>query len=108
MLRDGTYKGIFGRSSPNAKYQASDVILVIKGYTFEGESSIPTYPAICKGTFKQKDQKVEFTNSCIWTADFDGTYILDGEFNISSEGNKIIISRGYGKDTYDTYTLIKQ
>ncbi len=108
VLTDGTYTGFFARSSPNAKYQASDVTLVIKGDTFEGGSSIQKYPAICKGTFERIGQKIEFKNSCMWTAEFDWSYILTGEFNISSDGEKIIISRSYGKDTYDTYTLIKQ
>ncbi|WKK73516.2 hypothetical protein QYS49_16285 [Marivirga salinae] len=108
IITDGTYTGFFGRSSPNAKYQASDVTLIFKGNTYQGQSSIQKYPAICRGTFTMKGNKIEFTNECPWTAEFDWTYILTGEFDIYKEGEEIIIQRSYGEETYDTYRMTKQ
>lgn len=108
IITDGTYTGFFGRSSPYAKYRSSDVTLIFKGNTYQGHSSIYKYPAICRGTFTMKDHKVEFINDCPWTAEFDWTYILTGEFDISKEGDEVIIQRSYGEGTYDTYRLKKQ
>jgi hypothetical protein len=108
LLKEGTYTGTFYRSSPNAKYQASDVTIEFSENKFEGQGSIPKYPAICRGIYKIKGEQIEFRNYCPWTAEFDWSYILTGEFDISKNGDKIIIRKNYGGGKYDTYILTKQ
>lgn len=103
-----TYKGFFIRSSPNAKYQPSEVTLIFTDSTFEGTSSISKYPAICKGTYKLSGREIEFTNSCFFTADFDWSLILSGKYEIYPEGEGIIIARNTAGGVMDTYNLKKQ
>lgn len=105
---NGTYEGTFSRSSPWTKYQSSKVTLTFDANSFEGSSSIARYPSICHGTFITKGQTIEFVDICVWTADFDWSYILSGTYNISGDENEIIIARGYDGLVRDTYTLKKQ
>lgn len=104
---DGTYVGIFNRSSPNAKYATANVTLTLNKGEFSGSSNINNYPAICNGTYKIFEGRVEFTNNCMFTANFDWTYILNRNFNLKIEANKIYLTRGYG-DVHDRYELEKQ
>ena len=106
-LVDGTYVGIFGRSSPNAKYASAKVTLTLNNGAFTGSSDITNYPAICSGTFKILGETVEFSNNCMFTANFDWTYILNGSFNLKIEENKIYLTRSYG-EVHDRYELEKQ
>ena len=104
---DGTYTGIFFRASPQGNYATADVTLVFKGNTFEGLSSIAKYPAICRGTYTITGDEIEFTNLCVWTAEFDWSYILDGKFTITIEGNEIMMTRDYDDYRRDTYKLVQ-
>lgn len=105
-LAEGTYTGVFYRTSPNARWATSDVRLVLDDNQFSGSSSIPRYPAICEGTYELiSANAIQFTNTCAFTADFDWTFILDGDFSIRREGEKIIISRQYEGSVVDTYEL---
>lgn len=102
---NGRYEGIFFRTAPAANHQTSDVTLVFKGDTFEGSGNITKYPAICHGTYTLTGDVIEFNNLCVWTAEFDWSYILSGKFIISREGNEIIMIRTYSGGVYDTYKL---
>ncbi len=105
---DGTYVGTFGRSSPHARYESSEVTLVLQGNTFTGSSSKPQYPAICEGTYSVTGQDIEFVNQCVWTADFDWTYILSGTFRITQDGDELLLIKSYDDSVSDTYRLKKQ
>lgn len=105
-LEEGAYQGVFYRSSPNARWATADVTLTFEDGRFSGSSDSEKYPAICEGTYQVVgSEKVNFENSCAWTADFDWTFILDGEFNISEEDQKLVISREYEGSVVDTYEL---
>lgn len=104
---DGTYTGVFFRANPQANYQTADVTIVFDGNTFEGSSSIVKYPAICRGTYTLTGDEIEFTNLCVWTAEFDWTYILNGKFKITKEGNQLRMTRNYDNATQHTYQLIQ-
>ncbi|TRX52352.1 hypothetical protein FNH22_21805 [Fulvivirga sp. M361] len=103
-LMDGTYEGTFIRSSPNAKYKPSEVTLTFTDGKFTGDSEIEKYPAICNGTYDVKENSIEFSNSCVWTAEFDWSYILSGEFETEVSGDELILKRTNGNTT-DTYQL---
>ena len=108
VVLSGTYTGSFTRISPNVDYRPSTVSLSFTGNKFSGSSSIEKYPAICKGTYMVGDDKIEFKNGCVWTADFEWTFILDGEFEWSVEGNELTITRRYNENMYDMYRLVKE
>lgn len=104
----GTYTGRFSRISPIVEYIPSTVTLTFTGNKFSGSSSDEKYPAICRGTYTVDGSEIEFENGCVWTADFDWTYILDGEFELVVEGDELIITRRYNEELYDVYTLVKE
>lgn len=108
VLTDGTYVGVFTRMDPVAKYQPSNVTITITGDRFVGSSSIRHYPAICEGRFSTNGRVVEFENDCLFTADFDWTYILGGTFQLETERNTLMLTKSYGAGRYDTYTLTRQ
>lgn len=100
----GVFKGQFIRSSPLARYAASQVTITFTGNSFSGESDQPNYPAICRGTFQINGKEIEFKNECMFTADFDWSFILKDKFEFSlTEGQlEMIKSKG---DTVDRYSL---
>lgn len=101
---NGTYKGQFIRSSPLAKYASSNITITFKGNTFSGESDKSNYPAICKGTFKVMGNTIELENDCLWTADFDWSYILKGTFEYTMTDGKLEMTRSLDDNT-DHYSL---
>lgn len=107
VLLQGTYKGVFTRSSPLARYAPSNVTITFTDNKFTGDSDKPNYPAICNGTFKVTGSEVEFLNECMWTADFDWSYILKDKFTLRTDGDKMELIKTVGDNT-DHYTLTLQ
>jgi len=103
----GTYKGTFKRSFIN---NISNVTIKFSSGKFEGESQYTHYPDICNGNFSVSADTISFQNACVYTADFDWSYILSGKFVISVFGDSLIIKRGYNGVFYyyDSYKLKKQ
>lgn len=103
----GDYEGYFIRTGPTVDLQPADVSITFQSGTFDGNSAVDRYPAICKGTFsEQGTDSLRFENSCTWTADFDWTYILDGTYAYSEVGDSIILERTYeGGELIDRYVL---
>ncbi len=106
-LDDGVYTGTFNRSSPIGDYITANISITLEDGTFSGTSDVNHYPAICNGTFAIDEEKIEFEDVCVWTADFDWTLILDGVFDITTEGDEVILSRSYEGDVYDQYRISK-
>lgn len=104
---NGTYTGIFYRTSSGATHEISNVTLILEGNRFEGTSSIVKYPAICRGTFILGDNVIEFENGCAWTAEFDWSYILSGKFRATQEGDEVVMTKTYS-GFYDTYRLKRE
>ncbi|WP_144266300.1 hypothetical protein [Pontibacter ummariensis] len=107
---NGTYTGYFVRaSSPSADYARANVTLTLDNGKFSGSSNMPYYPAICRGTYSLSGHEIQFQNECFWTANFDWTYILDGSFRLSLDGDKLTITKQLeGSSIIDTYALEKQ
>lgn len=106
-LPEGKYNGYFSRSSVDQDGTPSEITLLFSGNTFQGSSATSKYPAICQGTYSIKGDKITFTNSCPWTADFDWTLILGGEYVINVDGNQVKFFRDYDGKQSDSYLLIK-
>lgn len=108
QILQGTFKGTFIRSAPAIDYVPSNVTLIFGKTTFSGSSDTPKYPAICSGTWKlENNNKITFDNGCAWTADFDHTLILDGEFEYEWKGKTLYMRKMHGQIS-DGYQLQKQ
>jgi hypothetical protein len=102
---EGRFEGTFYRVSAGVKEITSDVMLEFNGDSFEGSSSIVKYPAIGRGNISLAGSRINFTNVSPWTAEFDWSLILQGEFKITSSGEEITMVKFHGKDSYDVYVL---
>jgi hypothetical protein len=96
----GRYIGIFNRTGMDT----AQVSLLFTGNRFEGQSNKQNYPAICRGSFLQDNNSINFTDSCSWTANFDWSLILSGKFNISFMQGTVRIWKTNGVVT-DEYLL---
>ncbi|MEM9831488.1 MAG: hypothetical protein AAF944_12680 [Bacteroidota bacterium] len=109
LLEEGTYAGVFYRSSPNARWATANVILTFENGRFLGSSDTEKYPAICEGTYQLTGtSQITFENSCTWTADFDWSLILGGEYRIVKQDQKIVMTREYEGQVADTYELKRE
>ena len=105
---DGTYTGEFFRLDPKQSHDVSNVTLTLSDGKFQGTSSAPKYPAICKGTYSVDGRDVTFKDACYWTADFDWSFILSGEFNVSGGKDSLVMSAPRGDGVRDVYRLRRQ
>ena len=96
---DGNYIGIFERSG-----NTSNVELTFNNGIWTGESETVKFPALCNGTYSDSGNVMTFENSCTWTAEFDWTLILGGDWSYTFNGNLLIMTKSNG----DKYTLTKQ
>ncbi|WP_373523110.1 hypothetical protein [Aquiflexum sp.] len=93
---EGTYSGTFQRFSGETAGEIALVELNFENGNWEGTSSIQKYPALCNGTYKIENQKITFTNSCFWTAEFDWTLILSGTYVLEQSQNTLKFERILG------------
>jgi hypothetical protein len=108
IIREGTYVGTFQRLTSNGG-QISNVMITFSTNNWTGQSQFAKYPALCHGTYKASgSDNVTFENACPWTAEFDWTLILSGEYKLNVTGNSIEISRDYNGAFKDIYKLTKQ
>jgi hypothetical protein len=96
---DGNYFGIFERSG-----NTTNVALTFNNGIWTGESETMKFPALCNGTYSSSGNVMTFENACAWTAEFDWTLILGGDWSYTLNGNLLIMTKANG----DKYTLTKQ
>ena len=102
---EGFYRGTFYRNNSIISAAPSQVQLFFENGTYTGSSNISRYPAICRGSYQISDEEIAFTDSCIWTADFDWTLILSGSYKYSEKLGEIILIKEYENGSQDTYRL---
>lgn len=106
---EGTYIGTFQRTIGNEPGQTSQVTITFASTSWEGQSDTPHYPALCKGTYELKGSRIKFENFCFFTADFDWSFILKGEYKIQHTGNTVIFTKEVHPEAepqiIDVYTL---
>lgn len=107
-IPNGKYIGTFIRTTPDARFAPSKVTLTIDNNKFSGTSETPRYPAICSGSLKVDGNKLTVNNDCMFTADFDWSYIFQGDYTIELSGNQLKITRSYPNSVYDQYVFEKQ
>ena len=103
---EGSYTGTFQRISPAGSYSPQQVSLSLKDNSFAGQSTNARQPAICHGNWNAGYRTIRFNNGCLWTADFDWTLILEGEFKYEVNGTYLKMWKTVGEVT-DTYELNK-
>lgn len=100
---EGNYSGIFKRGN-----NTSNVALQLANNEFSGGVSgtegFYKFPAICKGTYTIENKEIIFKNTCIWTAEFDWTLILSGNWSYTYKNNRLTLKKSNG----DIYILNKQ
>lgn len=96
---DGNYIGIFERNGTT-----SNVELTFRNGTWSGESEIVKFPALCNGSYSSSGNVLTIENACVWTAEFDWSLILSGDWNYNMNGKTLFLKNASG----DTYTLTKQ
>ena len=104
---NGTYKGTFKRYH-QAGSQEALVTLEFNYPNWTGSSNMDKYPALNKGRYSYDDYVLSFTNTAVWTADFDWTLILNGVYLEHLEGDSLRITKSYGNGEIDVYRLKKQ
>lgn len=103
----GTYEGTFQRTVEGNSQGIANVQLTFEGGLFNGNSDEQNYPVICSGSYSLNRSTIQFSNTCMFTADFDWTLILNGDFRIEREGNELILTKSDGV-TVDRYSLVKK
>lgn len=76
----GEYSGTFTRGD-----RSETLNLYFDGDKYVGNSSAFRFPAICMGVFTHDDKTIDFSDGCVWTADFDWTLILNGSWEYTYE-----------------------
>lgn len=107
IIPDGTYTGTFQRQTSTGG-QIANVTIIFSDSTWSGQSDVARYPALCHGNYNiiGKDS-VSFNNACMWTADFDWSFILSFNYKIKISGKELELSRN--ELIYkDIYKLTKQ
>ena len=108
IIKNGTYIGTFQRQVSGSGL-ISNVTITFNRSDWTGQSQYAKYPALCRGTYKiDGADQITFENSCPWTAEFDWTLILSGEYKLIVSGNSIEISKDYSGAFKDIYKLTKQ
>lgn len=106
---EGTYIGTFQRTIALGDEQVSNVILTFSEGKWSGQSDLLNYPALCHGLYTIENNKIVFTNDCAWTANFDWSLILSGEYNYIYSDSSLIIQKNYTNSenivTKDIYSL---
>jgi hypothetical protein len=108
VIKNGTYAGTFQRRVSGSG-PISNVTITFNSGNWTGQSQYSKYPALCHGTYKTTaTDYITFENLCPWTAEFDWTLILSGDYNLTASGNNLEISKDYNGAFKDIYALKKQ
>lgn len=102
-IPEGNYIGTFQRIPVWSDGQISNISITFSSGKWSGQSDISKYPALCHGTYEVQNNKLIFQNECAWTAEFDWSLILSGEYQFTINGNSLIFTRDYRNSTNDTY-----
>jgi len=104
---DGTYSDTFQRVVHDTG-AISHVSIIFSSGNYSGQSEMNYYPVIGKGTFKIFSDSISFRASMVYTANFDWTLILSGDYKIKMNNSELEIWRDYDNSSKDIYKLKKQ
>ena len=107
VIPNGIYSGTFQRLTDTGG-QVSNVTMRFSFHNWAGQSDVQKYPALCNGTYKENSDSITFVNVCFWTADFDWSLILNGNYKINLTGSELELTRSYNGLYTDVYKLTRQ
>jgi len=108
IIPNGTYSGTFQRLTDTGG-PISNVTITFSGNTWTGQSQYAKYPALCHGAYREKSaDSITFENACPWTAEFDWSLILSGDYKIIISDKNLQINRSYSGVYSDIYKLTRQ
>lgn len=99
VILDGTYKGFFyfippGGGQPTKS--AEEISLSLSGNTYTSSAGTGRIPAGGSGKFMaQQNNKLQFTDEQVWTADFDWNMILNGNYRYELKSDSLILTRNF-------------
>ena len=96
---NGNYTGTFKRNN-----SISNVQISLNNGIFRGQGDVEKFPTLCNGSYSISGNTITFENACPWTAEFDWTLILSGNWTYGIDNNKLILIKENG----DKYTLYEQ
>lgn len=102
-LNESVYEGKFMRLTADTIPVQSPVTLTLNNGTFEGVADSLYYPAIGQGTYTIEGKTIHFTNTSVWTANFDWSFILQGEYVIEEEGTSKVFIQEVSAGVYNIY-----
>jgi hypothetical protein len=117
VIPDGVYKGTFvrqtmtGDHTANVTIQFSDSTFKVIEAGIAGYAGSHAYPIIGTGSYAAVEEgRLHFLNAAVFTAEFDWTVILAGDYKVTLSGKTLEIGRdyNYGNKIKDIYTLTKQ
>jgi hypothetical protein len=91
VIPDGTYYGTFQRNLNTGEGEKANISITFAAGKWIGQSDMLNYPALCHGTYKISDDILIFENECAFTANFDWSLILSGEYNFTLIEDSLII-----------------
>jgi len=92
-IPDGTYSGTFQRKHAFGIGEGTATVsITFSSNTWTGQSDKTNFPALCHGTYEIENNKIIFTNLCVFTADFDWSLILSGDYDLSLSSDSLIFS----------------
>lgn len=106
-IKDGTYKGTFTVTYSSGT-QTGQTTLELKNGKFTCSGNSNRMPAGGSGTFSLDNDKITFNDGNAWTADFDWNLILNGKYNYTFDGKKLIFSADKNNVGNYKYDLEKQ
>jgi hypothetical protein len=102
----GVYVGTFQRIT-GGMGDTVHVSLSLVGNVFSGNGGREYYPSICNGTFSLQGEQADFKNACYFTANFDWSLILGGQYTMQAKNDSLIITRDYNGIFRDEYRLAR-
>lgn len=109
LLVDGVYSGTFTLTTPIG-ISSGDVTIEINGNRFAASGNSNRIPAGGSGTWSLDPDNhiIVFQDENFWTADFDWSLILSGNFIYTFDGNNLVLNRSVGDgSTTQKYELKK-
>lgn len=105
---NGKYSGVFTVTYPNGATHSNSVTVNFsssdKSFNCSGNRN-DYYPAGGSGSYKIENSKIVFSDTNIWTANFDWNLILNGSYNYTMNGTQLIISAGKNNVGFYQYKL---
>ncbi len=106
FIEETTYKGTFYITAPNIKSQSVPVSITLNNGTYSCSNGENFYPAGGSGTYNLlNNNQIEFTDTNVWTANFDWGLILNGDYNIVKTDENITLTKSGTNNLKYVYVL---